>query len=99
MAAGKWKENLLAITPNFDAGIVENVEEILEMHNVAKQVCLGTRSSVKKTDSKETGKVHKDLFIGLKFAELFNIIISIHSLHFHLNLCITLPLHFFCFYH
>ena len=57
MAAGKWKEGLKATMPNYYAGIVDNVEEILEMHKVATQACFGTRSSVQKQSLKATGKV------------------------------------------
>ena len=43
--------------PNYYAGIVDNVEEILEMHKVATQTCFGSRSSVQKENLKATGKV------------------------------------------
>ncbi len=63
MAAGKWKEGLKATMPNYYAGIVDIVEEILEMHIVATQACFGTRSSVQKENLKATGKIISRSFL------------------------------------
>ena len=59
--------------PNYFDGIVNNVEEILEMHKIATQSCFGTEIFCEERRSKKqpSGKVH----IKACIAELYSSVI------------------------
>ena len=50
-----WADHLSPIGLHYYAGVVENVEELMERHKVATQCSFGTRSSTKKTHPCTTG--------------------------------------------
>lgn len=43
-----WTDGLNAVGSNYYAGIVANVDEVLECHKLQTRSCFGTRSSVTK---------------------------------------------------